>query len=83
MFHFIFVGIEILPKRNLHVYHPQFFRKGFGLIFVIFYSMKSYPCNYLSRECGLYEISDLLFGHHIREKSDEEHGDLTFHYCVH
>ena len=53
------------------------------IIFVIFLSMKSYPCSYLSRECGLYKASDMLFGDHVCEKSDEEHGDLTLDYCVH
>ena len=32
--------------------------------------IKIYPCNYLSRECGLYKASDQLFGEHVCEKSD-------------
>ena len=29
-----------------------------------------YPCNYLSRERGLYKTSDLLLGDHVCEKSN-------------
>ena len=57
--------------------------RDLGSIFVICLSMKSYPCSCLSRGCGLYRDSDLLFGDHVCEKSDEEHGDLALHHCVH
>ena len=42
-----------------------------GLYFChLFFVIKSYPCNYLSRECGLHKASDLLRGDHACEKSD-------------
>ena len=31
------------------------------------FSIKLYPCNYLSRVCGLYKASDLLVGDHVCE----------------
>ena len=52
-----------------HLYHcTSFFRNTCGFFF--FFVMKLYPCNYLSRECGLYKASDLLLGDHVCEKSD-------------
>ena len=43
-----------------------------GFISVFFLLLlKLYPCNYLSMECGLYKVSDLLLGDHVCEKSDD------------
>ena len=52
--------------------HVIFLENVFGLYFCLpFLLIKLYPCNYLSRECGLYKASDLLLGdHNMREKSD-------------
>ena len=48
-----------------------FLENVFGLYFChIFLLINLYPCNYLSRECGLYKASDLLLGDHVCEKSD-------------
>ena len=47
--------------------------KKFGIYFSLFFlflKIKLYPCNYLSRECGLHKASDLLLGDHVCEKSD-------------
>ena len=48
---------------SLHFIFLFFFLSSFLLI-------KLYPCNYLSRECGLYKASDLLLGDHVCEKFD-------------
>ena len=41
-------------------------RPVMGTIFLV----KLYPCNYLSRECGLCKTNDLLLGDHVCENSD-------------
>ena len=55
----------------LQAHHPYiallYFFKSF-LGFISFF--KLCPCNYLSRECGLFKASDMLLGDHVCEKSD-------------
>ena len=61
----------LTASRARHVTFPRVFPIGlWGVRYSLFiiYSWL-YPCNYLSRECGLYKASDLLLGDHV-EKSD-------------
>ena len=56
----------------------ELYREAFSHTYISFISFTSnvlcvinlYPCNYLSRECGMYNASDLLLGDHVCEKSD-------------
>ena len=43
---------------------------SFASLADLFKKIKLYPCNYLSRVCGLHKASDLLLGDHVCEKSD-------------
>ena len=56
-------------RHIIRTLHFIGFRNVFGFISVFFLLLiKLFPCNYLSRECGLYKASDLILGDHVLEK---------------
>ena len=67
-----------IASHPLHYFwkarHPYiallFFKCFWAIILSSFLLIKLYPCNYLSRECGLYKARYLLLGDHLCEKSN-------------
>ena len=58
-----FSNLTALPSF-LHAHHPYMFLSYISVL------IKSYPCNYLSRECVLYKASNLQLGDHVCEMAD-------------
>ena len=63
--------VRQLPHIPLYNTLHLFLENAFGLYFCHYFLLiKLYPCNYLSKECGLYKASVLLLEDHVCEKSD-------------